>query len=412
MPTLTSGTLQRGCVLGRRDKLPTCRGADGKRIARAVLDMRFPPTPFAWAVAALIGAATACTPSLGTSKTTADAPAPRPAVPGRVTLPKESLAYVELSPVVQTDGALEVRAPARVEFKDGAVSHVGAPAAGRVVAVKVKTGDRVRAGDPLLTIASPDAAAARNALASARSALRGAQAQADREARMMEEGVGVERERLEADLHLADAKAEVERAEATAAVLGEGPAADVVVRSPITGSIIDLHVTVGAVVQPGGDPLVQVGDPEAVWVVAEVPDHELSAVAEGNVAQVDLGPPFGSISAHVASIGSVVSDALRTAPVRLALDAAPRSLHPGNFGRARIQTRIAAATLPSEAVLIKGGTEAIVYVATSDDTFESRPVVVGRPVDGRVQVLSGLQPGDRVVVRGALLLDGSAEQLL
>jgi cobalt-zinc-cadmium efflux system membrane fusion protein len=53
-----------------------------------------------------------------------------------------------------------------------------------------------------------------------------------------------------------------------------------------------------------------------------------------------------------------------------------------------------------------------VYVAKGDDTFERRSITAGRPLDGRVQVLSGLSPGDRVVVSGALLLDGSAEQLL
>ena len=114
----------------------------------------------------------------------------------------------------------------------------------------------------------------------------------------------------------------------------------------------------------------------------------------------------------LAGIGTVVSDALRTAPVRLALVSSPTALRPGTFGRARIRTAVHGTTLPSEAVLVKGGTDTIDYVATGDDTFERRSVVVGRPLDGRVQVMSGLRPGDRVVVQGALLLDGSAEQLL
>jgi cobalt-zinc-cadmium efflux system membrane fusion protein len=51
-------------------------------------------------------------------------------------------------------------------------------------------------------------------------------------------------------------------------------------------------------------------------------------------------------------------------------------------------------------------------VAKDEQTFERRVVTVGRPLDGRVPVVSGLQVGERVVVRGALLLDGSGEQLL
>jgi cobalt-zinc-cadmium efflux system membrane fusion protein len=317
-----------------------------------------------------------------------------------------------VEPVAAVSGSFDIRVPARAEFKDGAVSRVGAPAGGRVVAVAVRTGDRVRAGQALLTLASPDAASARNAQASARAALREAQASFDRQSRMMREGVGIERERLEAELRLSQAQAETDRAEATAALLGDGRGADLVVRSPLSGTVIALKASVGAAVEPGGEPLVEVGDPDAVWIVADVNDHDLPLVAEGAVAEVTLNAPTSTLPARVVSVGSVVDNALRTAPVRLALEVPVPGLRPGTFGRARIKTVAHGATLPAEAVLIRGGTQYIVYVAKGDDAFERRSVVVGRPLDGRVQILSGLAPGDRVVVSGALLLDGSAEQLL
>ncbi|HEV8119646.1 MAG TPA: efflux RND transporter periplasmic adaptor subunit, partial [Candidatus Polarisedimenticolia bacterium] len=62
---------------------------------------------------------------------------------------------------------LPLRLPARLEFKDGALSEVGTPMAGRVSGVMVHTGDKVRAGDPLVELSCPDAASARNSLASA-----------------------------------------------------------------------------------------------------------------------------------------------------------------------------------------------------------------------------------------------------
>jgi len=299
-----------------------------------------------------------------------------------------------------------------VEFRDGAVSRVGAPAGGRVATIVVKTGDRVRAGQPLLTIASPDAASARTALAAARAALRDAQAGLDRQQRMMKEGVGIERERLEAEYHLTAAQAEADRAEATAGLVGDGHGAELVVRSPIAGTVIGLKTSVGAAVEPGGEPLLEVGDPEAVWIVADVTDHELPLVRDGASADVILATSPTPMAASVVAIGSVVDNALRTAPVRLALATPVPGLRPGTFGRARIKTVAQGATLPTEAVLIQGGKDCIVYVEKGDDTFERRSVVVGRPVEGRVQVLSGVAPGDRVVVSGALLLDGSAEQLL
>jgi cobalt-zinc-cadmium efflux system membrane fusion protein len=68
--------------------------------------------------------------------------------------------------------------------------------------------------------------------------------------------------------------------------------------------------------------------------------------------------------------------------------------------------------VPVTAVLIKDGKRRVVYVERSDGTFEAREVKTGYSRDGQVGILEGLSPGDRVVVRGALLLDTQAEQLL
>jgi len=82
------------------------------------------------------------------------------------------------------------------------------------------------------------------------------------------------------------------------------------------------------------------------------------------------------------------------------------------YGRAKIELADASITLPVSAVLIKDGRDPVVYVQRDAQTFERRSVKLAQPVEGRVQVLSGLQQGDKVVVRGALLLDGAADQLL
>jgi cobalt-zinc-cadmium efflux system membrane fusion protein len=84
------------------------------------------------------------------------------------------------------------------------------------------------------------------------------------------------------------------------------------------------------------------------------------------------------------------------------------------YGRAEIAAAAdpgSTITLPTEAVLIKGR-ESVVYVEAGHLTFQRRTVTVSAPIDGHVTVLSGLSPGDHVVVKGALLLDGVADQLL
>jgi cobalt-zinc-cadmium efflux system membrane fusion protein len=331
---------------------------------------------------------------------------------GFVHLPQESARYLGTEPVAANSESLPLHLPARLEFKDGAVSEIGAPLAGRVNEVLVRSGDRVRAGAPLFLLSCPDAASARTGLATAEAALKEASVTAERQQRMVEEGVGTARDRLAAEVHLETARAEAERARSTTEFIGAGEGSLVTVRAPFAGVVLAAKATRGATVEPGGEALVEVGDPASLWVVADVPEHDLPGIVEGGRATIDLATLPAPLPAKVISIGAVVERGLRTAPVRLALETDPPGLRPGMFGWARLDTTASSPTLPVEAVLIKDGKESVVYVAKDDVTFERRAVVVGRPVDGRVPVVSGLAAGERVVVRGALLLDGAAEQLL
>ncbi|PYT06419.1 MAG: efflux RND transporter periplasmic adaptor subunit [Acidobacteria bacterium] len=329
-----------------------------------------------------------------------------------VHVPQASLKFLTVEAVEGRENSLTIRVPARAAFRDGALSEVGPPLAGRVVTVRVKSGDHVRIGEPLVTLACPEGATARTALATARASLKEARAALDRETRMIEEGVGTEREKLEAELRFASAQSEVDRAQATSSIIGAGEGAEVVVRSPIAGSVLTIKASSGAAVEPGGEPLVEIGDPSALWIVADVSERELPLVREGTGALVELSSVPALLRARVVSVGTAVSNGLRTAPVRIELEEKPAGLRPGMFGRVRIESAAVGPTLPTEAVLIKDGKDSVVYVAKDALTFERRAVVVGQSIEGRVQVISGLSRGERVVVRGALLLDGAAEQLL
>jgi membrane fusion protein, heavy metal efflux system len=330
---------------------------------------------------------------------------------GVVTIPEASRAFIVVAAAKDQSGANDLRAPARVEFRDGAVSQIGAPLDGRVVRVHVRRGDAVHAGDPLVTLDCPDAASVRAAVDTATASLREANAAFERERRMLDEGIGIEREKLEAETKVSENDAELARARAGAAFVGEGSGTTVVVRAPIGGIVTARKATEGMAVQHGGDPLVEIGDPTAVWVIADVFERDLPNVHESAPAHVEL--PEGTLEGRVTSIGPVVASGLRTAPVGISLTSERKGLRPGMYGRADIAMTAAAGTLtlPTEAVLVKGK-DTIVYVEKNLTTFERRTVVVGQSVDGRVPVISGLAPGDRVVVRGALLLDGSADQLL
>jgi cobalt-zinc-cadmium efflux system membrane fusion protein len=331
---------------------------------------------------------------------------------GTVRIREAQQAFIEVEEVSGTRTGSMVTAPARVDFADGAVSQVGAPLEGRVVSLHVLVGQRVSVGDPLVTLDCPDAAAMRASAAVARSSLREARLELERQRRMQQEGVGIERDVVAAETKVAAAEAELARVESGAASIGSGTAAAVVVRAPLAGVVIGRKASVGMAVQRGGDPLVEIGNTAALRIVADVFERDLPHLREGAKGQVTFPSEDRRMDARVTSIGTVVASGLRTAPVFLAVNARGVSLRPGMYGRAEINVADAGLTLPVNAVLIKDGKDPVVYVQTGSLTFARRRVVTAQPVEGRVQIVSGLSAGDKVVVRGALLLDGSADQLL
>jgi len=321
--------------------------------------------------------------------------------------------FIETEIVSGAKTGVSVTAPARADFRDGAVSQLGAPLDGRIVKVHVQIGDRVREGDPLLTLDCPDAAEMRAAVETSTASLREAHSALDRQNRMLQQGVGTERERIAAETRVSELEAELARVQADVAFVGMGTGTSVVVRAPISGSIISRRATVGMTVQKGTEPIVEVGDPSAIWIVADVFERDLPLVREAARVHIQLSSLNGTLDGHVVSIGGIVATGLRTAPVRIAIEHTPFTLRPGMYGRVQIDSATVNLTLPTEAILIKDGKESFVYVEKDPLTFVRRPVVVAQHAEtGRVQIVSGIAPGDKVVVRGALLLDGSVDQLL
>ncbi len=343
----------------------------------------------------------------------AAAPAPPPAPDGLIHVPAASLPYLTVETLALGDGRVTVRAPGKVAFRDGAVASVGPPVAGRVAVIDVQVGDRVAAGDVLVTLTSPPAAKVRAELARAQAAMAAAADHLRRETEMVTRGIGLEVERVDAKTKHDQAAAELARATDAARFLGEGDGDKVTVRAPIAGTVLQRNATVGASVEQGTS-LVEVGDPNDLWIVAEVYEGDLATVRVGAEATVTLATSPEPLPGHVTAVGAALEQGLRRAPVYVAVDAPTAALRPNTYARVAIVGGGAAAvSVPVGAVLIEDGRRSVVYVEQGKGTFARREVSIGSGTDGdHVQVTAGLAPGDRVVVRGALLIDRTAEQLL
>ena len=321
--------------------------------------------------------------------------------------------FIAIEAVAISRDADSLEFPGRVTFRPQAQSAAGATVAGRVAAVLVQAGQVVREGAPLLAIDSADAAAARAALDQAGTRLLAAENVFRRQVEMVKKGVGLEIERQEAETRLTEARAEQERARHAADMIGVGQGIRVTVRAPVNGVVMGIRTTVGAMVAPGGEPLIELGDPVQLQVVAQVPEGDLRRIVVGQRAEVELPALATRVDARVESFNPRVDVESRRMQVYLALSRRVDGLRAGMLAQVALRVGAdAGIALPVTAVLIKDGKRRVVYVERPDGKFEAREVQTGRNRDGRVVILQGLAAGERVVVRGALLLDSQAAQLL
>jgi cobalt-zinc-cadmium efflux system membrane fusion protein len=331
-----------------------------------------------------------------------------------IVLDDAARAYIGIEEVGSADNGVFIRAPARLVFRDNAVSRVGAPIASRVMKVHVRVGDKVRPGDPMATLASPGASGYHAELARARVEVTAAKGVLARQEEMLAKGVGREYEKVAAEMRVADSEERLRAAKRDVSLLGKSFGGTVIVTSQIEGTVLRRSATVGAQVDPDGEPLFEIGNPKDLWVVADVFQDDLPLIKEGAQVNVELASRSATVPGEVASIGVLLDTAVRRAPVYIDLKARDlEGLKAGMFARAMIHGGASAGlTVPVGAVLIKDGDQPIVYIENDKGGFERRDVDIGHAYEDRVQIVSGLQPGERVASKGALLIDGAANQLL
>ena len=341
------------------------------------------------------------------------AEAGKAAAGGGVSIAEASRQFLTVETLAPSSGATERSYFGRTAFRPRALSAVTAPFSGRVASVVAEPGQRVKAGATLFTIESADASGIRAALDQARIKVRVAEESFARQSEMVKRGVGLEVERFESEMKLREARSELHRAERSAALLGAGQGTAIHVRAPVDGVIVGVKAAPGATVQAGGDALVEIGNPGGLWVVADVPEGEASRMAKAKSAAVLIDALNLKVAGKIIGVAPRSDAETRRTPVYLELEDAPADLRGGLLVRVKVELEGGEGELwlPVTAVLVKEGSKRVVYVEERG-RFVARPIEAGEERGGRVRVLGGLQAGDRVVTKGALLVDREAEQLL
>ena len=252
---------------------------------------------------------------------------------------------------------------------------------------------KVKAGDPLLEIYSPDLYNAElNYLVALRSEDAG--------------GGPLTRASL-ARLQLFDVPAEFIAGLQTSR---EAPRT-FVFRAPADGVVIEKMAIAGQMMKPG-ERIYRLADLSQVWVLAQIYEQDLPFVRAGQDATVRVTyGPERTIDGRVELLLPQVEDQTRTATARIALPNPDGSLRPGMFVDVRFAAQIAddAVLVPDLAVL-RSGEHNTVFIANPDGSFTPREVRLGVRSQGNLyQVLSGLAAGERVVTSGQFMLDSESQ---
>ena len=267
-----------------------------------------------------------------------------------------------------------------------------------------RTGDFVGEGQPLLTIYSPELYQSELEFLIAIGAAGQAERLGDPSPRPVtshdDGGRAVGRERLRL---LGVPTSEISRLERELRA-----ASQVTMPSPVTGTVLERHVTEGQFVD-ADMPLLTVADLSRVWVVADLYEMDLVRVRKGDRAVFTAdGLPGREFASRIDFVSPVVSTQTRTAQARIELSNADGTLRPGMYGRLQVQGRAAPSlTVPSDAVIRTGSNE-YVFVARAGGRFEPREVRTGVRDGERTEVRDGLAVGDTVVAGASFLIDSES----
>lgn len=321
------------------------------------------------------------------------------------------IASLALAPVEPRREAV-LRFPGRLVWDEDRTVRVFSPLGGRVTAIAVRAGDRVRAGDTLAVVASPELGAAQ---AEARKAAED-EALARRNLARIEElhaaGVSPAKDLLAARAEAARAAAEHERSLARLRLYGASARAvdqRFALAAPIGGVVVERNLNPGQELRPEGQPekgLFVISDPSRLWFVLDVAEADVGAVRVG--AQVALRATLlgeEALLGRIAAIADFVDPQTRTVKVRGTVENPERRAKAEMFVTAELRVPAAGGFLvPSRAVYLRGE-QHYVFVEAGEGRYERRRVRLGPSTNGHQVVLAGLAPGDRVVVDGNLLLE-------
>ena len=328
--------------------------------------------------------------------------------------------------VTQSEVASVLEIAGRIEANERKVTRIGAAVTGRVTDVLAETGDRVKLGQTLARVASPELTTAQLAYMRASATATLAERSAERARQLIAADVigSAELQRRESEVQIA--RAELRAAgdqlklmglssDALTRLRGQGSVApNAAITASAAGIVIERQISQGQVAQPG-DPLFTVADLSSVWVVGALPEQIARSVKTGQNVQIDV-PALGltveeaTIAGKIIYVGDTVSPETRTVTIRTQVDNQDLALKPQMLATMKIQGAMEKTLAIPALAVVRENDKDHVYVKKAENHYRLTPVELGAASGELRPVIKGLSEGTQIVIEGAFHLNNERKR--
>jgi cobalt-zinc-cadmium efflux system membrane fusion protein len=331
------------------------------------------------------------------------------------TIPQDQMSHVQVVTVQASKLTRTLRLTGAVAYNAFSTTPVITQVGGPVAKILVVPGDRVKRGQPLLEVSSPDYSLLLAAYLKARDTFRVADKNYERAQDLFAHHAIADRDLLQAESDRIQAQADLSAAQEGMRILGipkpedleKSPiSAQIPLLAPIGGEIVERLVSPGQVMQAGTTQAFTISDMSTVWVMANIYQGDLAYVKDGDPATITTDSYPDKFSGKISFISPALDPNTRTLQARIVVDNPGGKLKKDMYCVATVTagTILNAIAVPDSSILRDDENQPFVYLASNSNQFGRRPVDIGQTENGQTQVLKGLSPGDKVAANGSLFL--------
>jgi membrane fusion protein, heavy metal efflux system len=352
------------------------------------------------------------------SQTASNAPAAS-ATASNVTLTAAQRQHLQIDTVATTTFRRTIDTTGVVDFDNDQATSVLAPFSGPVSRLVASLGERVKQGQELATVSSPDFATAFAAYRKALATAATTRHLADLDKDLLEHQGVSQREEEQAQTDADNAASD--RAAALQALLALNVDPQTIkdiqenrpvtrmegtIRSPIAGIVVEKLITPGQLVEAGTTPCFTVADLSRVWVQAQIFGADVASVQIGDSAEIESDIAAAHLQGTVTNVSALVNPDTRSVIARVSVPNTAQILKKQMYVRVLIhsQHEQSGVLIPVAAVLRDDENLPFVYLEQSDGSFARRHVTLGYRDGDRYEIPDGLKSGDRLVVEGGIFV--------